>query len=75
VGSNPSEKGTRNKRGSVAFGCSESVAKCELGDYGTRCCSYEILEVDLEKMSLCEPMNVLVLDSNIDADDDNDGGL
>jgi hypothetical protein len=37
--------------------------------------SSEILEVDREKMSLCEPMNVLVSDSDTDADDDNDGGL
>jgi hypothetical protein len=37
--------------------------------------SSEILEVDLEKMSLCEPTNVPVSDSDTDADDDSDGGL
>jgi hypothetical protein len=37
--------------------------------------SSEILEVDLEKMSLCEPTNVPMSNSDIDADDDSDGGL
>jgi hypothetical protein len=37
--------------------------------------SSEILEVDLEKMTLCEPTNMPVSDSDTDADDDGDGGL
>jgi predicted aspartyl protease len=37
--------------------------------------SSEILEVDLEKMTLCEPTNMPVSDFDTDADDDGDGGL
>jgi hypothetical protein len=37
--------------------------------------SSEILEVDLKKMSLCEPTNVPVSDFDTDVDDDSDGGL
>jgi hypothetical protein len=37
--------------------------------------SSEILEVDREKMPLCEPTNVPVSNSDTNADDDNDGGL
>jgi hypothetical protein len=35
----------------------------------------EILEVDLEKMTLCEPTNMPVSDSDTNADDEGDGGL
>ncbi len=37
--------------------------------------SSEILEVDLEKMTLCGPTNMPVSDFDTDADDDGDGGL
>jgi hypothetical protein len=37
--------------------------------------SFEILEVKLERMTLCEPTNMSVLDSNTDTDDDGDGEL
>ncbi len=37
--------------------------------------SSEILEVDLEKMTLCEPTNMPVSDSDTDTDDDGNGEL